>query len=102
MTLPYFCIVVIISLWRAPGPFYIQIYTLWNFSKPDTQKTGLPWISVNFINLFSSPELKGQVRFFWQPIVSLASDVCLLDFYIFNFFSKTTGPILSEDGTNHP
>jgi hypothetical protein len=29
--------------------------------------------------------------------------VCLsVNFYIFDFFSKTTGPILNKLGTNHP
>jgi hypothetical protein len=32
----------------------------------------------------------------------LMSEVCLLDFYIFNFFSRTAGPILTKVGTNHP
>jgi hypothetical protein len=26
----------------------------------------------------------------------------LLDFYVFDFFSRTTGPILTKLGTNHP
>jgi hypothetical protein len=30
------------------------------------------------------------------------SDVCLLDFYIFIFFSRTAGPILIKVGINHP
>jgi hypothetical protein len=28
--------------------------------------------------------------------------VCLLDLYIFDFFSRTTGPILTKLDTNHP
>jgi hypothetical protein len=28
--------------------------------------------------------------------------VCLLNFYIFDFFSRTAGPIVTKVGTNHP
>jgi hypothetical protein len=56
--------------------------------------------------LFSSPELKAQVSFSDHPlsIICLAAclSVCLLDFYIFDFFSRTTGPISTNVGTNHP
>jgi hypothetical protein len=52
---------------------------------------------------FSSPELKAQVSY----SDSLLSVVCLsvrlsVHFYIFDFFSRTTGPILTRLGTNHP
>jgi hypothetical protein len=47
--------------------------------------------------LFSSPELKAQVSFSDRP-----ASVCLsVNFYIFDFFSGTTGPILTRVGTNH-
>jgi hypothetical protein len=43
---------------------------------------------------------------FWSPFarrLSVRPDVWrLLDFYIFNFFSRTAGPILTKVGTNHP
>jgi hypothetical protein len=39
---------------------------------------------ISLITHFSSPELKAQVRFSDFP-----SSVCLLDFYIFDFFSRT-------------
>jgi hypothetical protein len=39
---------------------------------------------------------------FWSPVVRLMCDACLLDFYIFNFFFRTAGPILTKLGTNHP
>jgi hypothetical protein len=48
--------------------------------------------------IFSSPELK---ELFCSPIVRRPS-VCLLDFYIFDFFSRTAGPILTKAGKNHP
>jgi hypothetical protein len=44
---------------------------------------------VGISTVFSSPELKAQVSFSDHPL-----SVCLLDFYISNFFSRTTGPIL--------
>jgi hypothetical protein len=42
---------------------------------------------------------------YWNRVVRLSvrpSDVFLLDFYIFNFFFRTAGPILTKVGTNHP
>jgi hypothetical protein len=51
---------------------------------------------------FSSPELKAQVGFSDRLLSVRPSDVCLLDFYIFNFFSRTAGPILAKVGTNDP
>jgi hypothetical protein len=48
--------------------------------------------------IFSSPELKAQVRYSDRLL-----SVCLyVNFYIFDFFSRTTGPILTKLGTNHP
>jgi hypothetical protein len=46
--------------------------------------------------VFSSPELKAQVSF------SDRLSVCLLIIYIFDFFIKTAGPILTKLGTKHP
>jgi hypothetical protein len=35
--------------------------------------------------------------------LSIRPSVCLsVNFYIFDFFSRTTGPILTRLGTNHP
>ena len=48
--------------------------------------------------LFSSPELKAQVSF----SDNFLSVVCLSTFHIFIFFSRTTGPISTKLGTNHP
>jgi hypothetical protein len=48
-------------------------------------------------HFISSSELKAQVSFSDRPLPI----VCLLDFYIF-YFSRTTGPILTNNGTNHP
>ena len=41
------------------------------------------------LNIISSPELKAQVNL-------------SVNFYIFDFFSRTTRPILTRFGTNHP
>jgi hypothetical protein len=41
---------------------------------------------------FSSPELKAQVSYSDRFL----SVVCLLDFYIFDFFSRTAGPIVTK------
>jgi hypothetical protein len=53
----------------------------------------------------SSPELKAQVSFSDHLLsvvcLSVCPDVCLLDLYIFNFFSRTAWPILTKVGTNH-
>jgi hypothetical protein len=48
---------------------------------------------------FSSPKLKPQVSF---PGTLCPTSVCLLNIYIFDFFSRTAGPILTRLGTNHP
>ena len=69
--------------------------------------------------VFSSPELKAQVSFSDRPLSgvslsvrlsvcpSVCPSVCLsvcpsVNFYIFDFFSRTAGPILTRLGTNHP
>jgi hypothetical protein len=59
------------------------------------------------LRFFSSPELKAQVSFSDRllSVVSLAvypSVYPSINFYIFDFFSRTTGPILIKLGTNHP
>jgi hypothetical protein len=43
--------------------------------------------------VFSLPELKAQVSY---------SDRLSVNFYIFDFFFRTTWPILIKLGTNHP
>jgi hypothetical protein len=48
--------------------------------------------------LVISPELKAQVSFSDRPLSGVSLSV---NFYIFDFFSKTTGPILTRLGTNH-
>jgi hypothetical protein len=55
---------------------------------------------------FSSPELKAQVSYSDRPL-SVRPSVRLcgrlsVTFYIFDFFSRTTGPILTRLGTNYP
>jgi hypothetical protein len=47
--------------------------------------------------IFSSPELKAQVSFSDRPLSGVRLSV-----YIFDFFSRTAGPILTRLGTNHP
>jgi hypothetical protein len=52
--------------------------------------------------IFSSPELKAHVSYS-DRLLSILPSVCLsVNFYIFDFFSRTTGPILTKLGTNHP
>jgi hypothetical protein len=39
----------------------------------------------------------------WAILIAFCtSGVCLLDIYIFNFFSRTAGPIVTKVGTNQP
>jgi hypothetical protein len=57
--------------------------------------------------LFSSPELQAQVSYSDRPLsvirLSVRLSVCLsVNLYIFDFFSRTTGPILTSLGKNHP
>jgi hypothetical protein len=69
-----------------------------------------PWIEshVTLIKLstdsfISSPELKAQVSFSDSLLsVVLLSVRLSVNFYIFYFFSRTTGPILTRIGTNYP
>jgi hypothetical protein len=47
--------------------------------------------------------VRAQVSFSDRPLSVLRLSVRLsVNFYIFDFFSTTTGPILSGLGTNHP
>jgi hypothetical protein len=51
------------------------------------------------VNGFSSPELKAQVSFYDRPLsVVRLTSVC----WTFTCFSRTTGPILTKIGINHP
>jgi hypothetical protein len=53
--------------------------------------------------VFSSPELKAQVSFSDRLLPGVRLSVCpSVNFYTFDFFSRTTGPILTRLGTNHP
>jgi hypothetical protein len=53
--------------------------------------------------VFSSPELKAQVSYSNRLLSVVRLSVRLsVNFYIFDFFSRTTGPILTKLGTNHP
>jgi hypothetical protein len=64
-----------------------------------TQKKNLR----NKLQLFSSPELKAQVSYSDRPLSVVRLSVRpSVNFYIFDFFSRTTGPILTKLGTNHP
>jgi hypothetical protein len=52
---------------------------------------------------FSSPELKAQVSFSDCLLSGVRLSVRrYVNFYIFDFFSRTTGPILTKLITNHP
>jgi hypothetical protein len=55
--------------------------------------------------LFISPELKAQVSFSDRPLSSVRLS-CRLSVCpsvnIFDFFSRTTGPIVTKLDTNHP
>jgi hypothetical protein len=54
--------------------------------------------------VFCSPELKAQVSFSdHRQLSSVRLSVCpSVNFYIFDFFSRTAGSILTRLGTNHP
>jgi hypothetical protein len=57
------------------------------------------------LSFFSSPELKAQVSYSDRLLSVVRLSVCLsvcVNFYIFDFFSRTTGPLLTRLGTNHP
>jgi hypothetical protein len=50
---------------------------------------------------FSSPELKAEVSFSDRPLSGCLSVCPSVNFYIFDFFSRTAGQILTRLGTNH-
>ena len=50
--------------------------------------------------VFSSPELKAQVSYSDRRLSVVCPSVCKL--LHFDFFSRTTGPISTRLGTNHP
>jgi hypothetical protein len=89
----------------------IEISESYLMTKRKEKKTEIFSYKCGYCGIFSSPELKAQVSFSDRllSVVCLSvclsvrpSDVCLLDFYIFNFFFRTTGPIFTKVGTNHP
>jgi hypothetical protein len=49
--------------------------------------------------IFRSPESSSEL--FWSPVVRQPSVCPSVNFYIFDFFSRTIGPILIKLGTNH-
>jgi hypothetical protein len=49
--------------------------------------------------IFSSPELKAQVSYSDRLLSVVRLSV---NFYIFDFFSRSAWPILTKLGTNHP
>jgi hypothetical protein len=82
-------------------------------------KVNIKWLDTNHLwklsfenfnmskYMFSSPELKAQVSYSDRPLSVVRPSVCpsvllSVNFYIFNFFSRTTAPILTKLGTNHP
>ena len=58
------------------------------------------WLYICMQYLFSSPELEA-VRFTDQLSSVLCLSVHCLSFHIFNFFSRTSGPISTKLGTKH-
>jgi hypothetical protein len=80
----------------VPGdiiPLTVEIENL------SSRKIASSSISLKMVrHVFSSPELKDRVSFSDRPL----SVVRPPDFYIFDFFSRTAGPILTKVGTNHP
>jgi hypothetical protein len=53
--------------------------------------------------VISSPELKAQVSYSDRLLSVVRLSVRLsVNFYICDFFSRTTGPILTKLGTNNP
>jgi hypothetical protein len=77
-------------------------YCFWSVSlllcRPDWRSSDiLLWVC--FLVIISSPELKAQVSYSDRPLSVVRLSV---NFYIFDFFSRTTGPILTRLGTNHP
>jgi hypothetical protein len=54
-------------------------------------------------NFFSSPKLTAQVNYSDRRLSIVHPSIRLsVNFYIFDFFSRTTEPILSRLGTHHP
>ena len=61
------------------------------------------YFMISYFNIFSSPELKAQVSYSDRRLSVVRPSVRLsVNFYIFDFFSRTAGPILTKLGTNHP
>jgi hypothetical protein len=75
------------------------------FARYDTLLARYPTFLTRYASctLFSSPELKAQVSYSDRPLSVIRLSIRLsVNFYIFDFFSRTTGPILTKLGTNHP
>jgi hypothetical protein len=76
-----------------------DFYNFIIFLFPDNEKKNNEY----FFSLFSSPELKAQVSYSDRRLSVVRLSVCLsVNFYIFDFFSRTTGPISTKLGTNYP
>jgi hypothetical protein len=52
--------------------------------------------------LLNSPDLKAQVSFSDRLLSIIHPSVCLLNIYIFDFFFRASGPILTRLGKKHP
>jgi hypothetical protein len=83
-----------------PCVFYLYQCSLYIYWKNSLQMFFIPFLAHlswklkwAFLIAFCPSSVRPSVR---------PSDVCLLDFYIFNFFSRTAGPILTKVSTNHP
>ena len=78
--------------WHLAKKWSIWVLVNTGYNQLKLFNTGHYWsIENSLVNIgFSSPELK-------------PASVCLsVNFYMFDFFSRTTGPILTRLGTNHP
>jgi hypothetical protein len=65
--------------------------------------SSLSELTIFLLTLISSPQLKAQVSFSYRQLSGVRLSVCpSVTFYIFYFFSRTAGPILTRLGTNHP
>jgi hypothetical protein len=96
MILPYFCTFVIIS----PLKKTCMALSLNNLEFPLPKDDWLE-LACWFLRRFLA-HLSWKLK--WAILIAFClSSVCLsVNFYIFDFFSRTAGPILTKLGTNHP
>jgi hypothetical protein len=89
--------------WTRKTEFYMKAF--WHITKSNLLElwsTGSVGATIGE-TVFSSTELKAQVSYSDRRLSVVCFAVRLpVNFYIFDFFSRTTGPILTRLGTNHP